>query len=145
MLYILECMLFCFSNGLGWNSRTPLETTGELMTLKDISVGLLGWFIVVLAIFIIIYTVRYFYNKHKNCEVSGDNQASLIKAKNNYFSGYLYLLECMFLCILFFRNKANRVMYTTGQKPKSKEIAYCISAWIYLALMVTWIVLICVF
>lgn len=144
MLYILECMMRAIMAIIMGYDGT-LITTGKEVTVKDIGVALLGWFITILIVLIIVYLIKYIIQLKKQ-KITKDG---INKNEQNFMSNkkvvnpFLYVLECIALCVLSMHGGINRPMITTGQKPKSKEVVVAISAWIYIGVIILGIVLTC--
>lgn len=125
MLYILECMalgILCMHSG----TNRIMSTTGEQATWKEVGVCLLSWAVVLFVLLFTIYLIKYIIERKKN----------LTNDRNNFISGFLYVLECMALGILCMHGGTNRKMRTTGNKITSKEVIYCLVAWLFVALII---------
>lgn len=122
-----------------------LITTGKDVTGKDIGVALIGWLITILIVLIIVYLIKYLIQLRKQKIANEDLNSSEQNSVNNkkIINPFLYVLECMALCVLSIHGGINRPMITTGQKPKSKEVVLAISAWCYVGLIILGIVLVC--
>ena len=148
MLYFIECMMRCISNGPGWNVG-PLSTTGKPLTFKDASVGILGWLVVAVTILLILHIIKF--SKNKNQDKSSNSEKSEIEVSNEkgkksrnskILNSIIYIFECMALGILCLRSGTNRIMYSTGEKVTKKEVVICVCIWIVVAIYIADIILI---
>lgn len=120
----------------------PLQSTGKAFTLRDFGVALLGWLIVLVIIFLIIYLIKYSVHKRKISVQSRNNvceTGDVCKDKfltGGVFSGIIYIFECISLGISYFFGGLKRPMRTTGKIPTCKEISYCIMGWIIVVLII---------
>lgn len=140
MHYILDCMFYIFTCLHGGNNA-PLQSTGEPFTLRDLGVALLSWLILMVIILLLIYLIKYSINKRKISSKEQDKKYSMDDVcKNKYltrgfFSGIVYIFECILLGILCVHGGMKRPMYTTGKIPTSKDVSYCIMGWIIILLI----------
>lgn len=150
MLYILECMARAImATIMGYDGE--LITTGEKVTNKDVGVALLGWLVTILIVLIIVFLIKYLSQLNK-INISKDNFANYqesnikeqdLKKNKIVINPFMYVIECMALCVLCMHGGINRPMITTKQRPNSKDIVVAIVGWLYIGLVIIGIVLVC--
>ena len=141
MLYVLECMLYLV---IGMSDE-PLSTTGKLMTINDIGVGFLGLLVIVAIIWLVVYCIRFFVKKRKIANSNSEHfDSNKRESRLSFWNGILYYFECYILLFLYLLHGKNLIMKTTENKPTKNEIAISIIWWIYTALIIVGIVLICI-
>ena len=145
-LYILECMMNVFIAPSSMDK--PLATTGELITWKDIGVGMLGCFIVVLIILAVSFIIRYLTVKKK--KTSGDilekdteETIATMIANSKIATKLCYFFECLALGILCLVKGKNSLMMSTNKKPTKRDVLVSVIGWISIFLLVAVVVLIC--
>lgn len=146
MLYILECMFYAFTTMHGGNNK-PLMSTGKAMTINDVGVCLLSWWIVFLLVIFIWYCIAYAVRKHKDKKWNASVDIDCVENefdKKSFGRGIFYILECFILPIKCLFVGKHVTLRTTRKNPTSKEIVFCILSWVYIILLVVEIVLICV-
>ena len=138
----------CISNGPGWNVG-PLSTTGNPLTFKDASVGILGWLIVAVTILLISHIIKFSKKKNKDKSSNSDNlEVEVLNEKRKKFRNskilisIIYIFECMALGILCLHSGTDRIMYSTGEKVTRKEVVTCVCGWLVIAIFVSDIILI---
>lgn len=132
ILYILECMARAvFAQVAVGGSLGTLITTGEPVTVKDCGVALLGWLVLFLVIVTVVYAIRYSLQLKK--------QRAQTAGADKVVNPFVYILECMAFGVW-----KNRVMASTGKKPKTADTVLSIASWLYLAAMILGVVLICI-
>ncbi len=140
-------MLYGLTTLHGGNNQ-PLKTTGQAITLNDVGVCLLGWWIVLLLIIFIRYCIAYAVRRHKdktsNTSADTDHAESEFWGKKSFWRGILYIFECFALPIKCLFGGKSVAFRTTGKSITSKEIVFCIISWVYIIMLIVEIVLICV-
>lgn len=155
-LYILECMfLLVISTGSGNVAGTTMITTGEKPTNKELIVAVLGWLAVYLIITFIILTVRIIRKRIRRKRGIPEKKPKTTNSEavekqlyetfyNNKFSKwYFYVCECATLSFLY--NHNDKKLYSTGKKATKKEYLNFVWFWLSIAVVITFVVLLCVF
>lgn len=148
--YVLECMFLALISTAG-GTNSPLITTGEKPTNKDVIVSLVGWLVVYLIISFIILIVRIIRGQirirlgepeKEPKEESLDTVCE--KIYNNKLSKcFLYFFECASLSFLY--NHNDKKLVSTGNKATKKEYLNFVWIWLTMAVAITVVVLLCVY